>query len=591
MAQKQVKKSVNLRHKLVASAKKLSRKSAKHVEEEFVEHLDNVHLVRRQVLIWAALVAGLIFLTGLQFMWFRGSYQTEVFTAGGIYIEGTYGKISSLNPIFATTDSEIAVGKLMFSSLYSYDTTGHLRTDLAQNVKVSDNGKVYTVTIRSDAKWQDGKPVTMDDVYFTLQAIKDPNTHAIDSADWQDIEISKKSDHELTLTLPERYAGFLNLLTVPILPEHILGKVNHGLLYENDFSLRPIGSGPFSFTVMQTLPNGDRIVHLAANTNYYAGKPKLDRFQINAFANKNDILAALRQSEISATAALSVGDYSQLNETKINVRETDINIGVYAFLNTASPVLKNKNVRQALQSGIDIKLVRDTLLREVTPLDYPIVPNQISLNLPARPKFDRTAAWKQLALGGLKYKNGKLVDSKNQQPVLRLVTLQDSDYKKVAAAIKKQLEELGFKVDYQIYNTNDPTQNFLQSVLQARNYDILIDQISLGADPDEFAYWHSSQANSGGLNLSNYSNPLVDDILSSARTASDVKLRQAKYETFVKKWLEDVPAIGIYQLRMAYMYANNVQPFSENNQLNIPEDRFNDILYWMVNKTTVLRTP
>ena len=592
LAKKHVIKPVDIRRKLVVGAKKLQKKSTKHVEEEFVERLDNVHSVRHQVLAWAAAIAALIFLTGLQFMWFRANYETDSFTAGGVYIEGTYGKVNSLNPIFAATDSEVAVEKLVFSSLYGYDTTGHIKADLAKNTTVSDDGRTYTITIRDDAKWQDGKPVTIDDVYFTLLAIKDPATRAVDSADWQDIEISKKSDSQLMLTLPERFAGFLNTLTFPVLPEHILGKVKHELLYENDFSLHPVGSGPFTFKVMQTLTNqNDKIIHLSANANYYGGRPKLDRFQINTFDQRADILTALKRSEISATAELATSDYTQLDQGRINLRETDISNGVYAFLNTTSPVLKSKSVRQALQKGIDIGIVREALLREVTPLDYPIVPAQMTLNLPARPKFDRTTAWKQLATGGLTYKNGRLLDTKKQQATLRLVTVKNDDYEQVAKAIKKQLEELGFKVVYDVYDSADPTQNFLQAVLRPRNYDILVDEIALGADPDAFAYWHSSQAGENGLNLSNYSNATSDDILTSARTTTDVKLRQVKYESFVKKWLDDVPAIGVYQVRMAYMYGAGLRTFSEDSQLNVPEDRYNDVLYWAVNKSTVLRTP
>ena len=77
-------------------------------------------------------------------------------------------------------------------------------------------------------------------------------------------------------------------------------------------------------------------------------------------------------------------------------------------------------------------------------------------------------------------------------------------------------------------------QDFIGSVVTKRNYDILIYEIDLGADPDLFAYYHSSQASQSGLNLSNYKNSLIDDLILGARETTDESLRLAKYETFLK---------------------------------------------------------
>jgi ABC-type transport system substrate-binding protein len=131
----------------------------------------------------------------------------------------------------------------------------------------------------------------------------------------------------------------------------------------------------------------------------------------------------------------------------------------------------------------------------------------------------------------------------------------------------------------------------LQNILRPRNYDILLYDIEMGADPDMFAYYHSSQIGDSGLNLSNYSSALADDILLSARSTKDIRLRQAKYEAFIRQWLEDVPAIGIYQVNMTYFYNHSVRSFSDQEKLVTSIDRFGDVLYWAVNQKTTFRTP
>ena len=122
-------------------------------------------------------------------------------------------------------------------------------------------------------------------------------------------------------------------------------------------------------------------------------------------------------------------------------------------------------------------------------------------------------------------------------------------------------------------------------------HDILIYEIELGADPDLFAYYHSSQANESGLNLSNYSNGPSSDILLAARGAIDPALRAAKYESFLEHWVEDVPAIGIYQVDLSYFVGKNIRTFSEDDRLVTAVDRFVDVNYWSTEKTPKNRTP
>ena len=129
------------------------------------------------------------------------------------------------------------------------------------------------------------------------------------------------------------------------------------------------------------------------------------------------------------------------------------------------------------------------------------------------------------------------------------------------------------------------------NVIRPRNYDILLYEIELGSDSDLFAYYHSSQVSENGLNLSNYRNTIVSDAILASRGTMNENIRNAKYRTFLKNWVEDVPAIGICQVNLSYFVNKNVRTFSEDVRLVSPADRFVDVQYWATEKTTKNRTP
>jgi peptide/nickel transport system substrate-binding protein len=576
---------------LTRKTKRVFRRSAKHASEQLVEKANNAYLARNRIVSWMLAVAGLLFLAGLQYIWYQGIYKEQAFVNGGVYAEATLGKISTLNPLYASTSSEKAASRLIFSRLFSYDVTGNLKGDLAKSLKKSDNGKIYTVTLRSDAKWHDGKPVTVDDVVFTVQTIKDTRSRSLLRAGWSDITITKR-DGKVQFTLPAAYPGFKDLLTFPVLPSHILGKIEPGQIYEDDFSSKPIGSGPFKFQLSQDLSGDDQIVHLVKNAEYYGGAAKLDRVQIHSTSSRGEIAKSLRSGEVSATADLTSTYRQSLSDDSIFLREASVNRGVYAFLNMSSPILKDKNVRLALQAGVDTGNVRISLGANTPALDMPVLESQIAIDIPTPVKVNRNEAVKKFEAAGLKKnKKGELIDAEGEQVKLRLVTIDDANYKKVASSLATEIEQLGIKINKVVFDTGDASKDFLQEILQPRNYDILVYEIDLGADPDTFAYWHSSQMGGNGLNLSNYSDALTDDILSSARTTDNQALRKAKYKAFVERWYKDAPAIGLYQVQMQYFYNKNVRTFSEDVRLVSALDRFTDVTYWAASKADVYKTP
>jgi len=550
--------------------------SKEHIQEKIIDRLPNAKRVRLLILEWCLLVVVIISLALTQAFWYKQSYSTMAYVDGGTYIEATIGRVNSLNPLFATTESEKALSKLMFATISTIDYSGHVGLGLASSIVPDETGKVWSVTLKEGLKWSDGEPITLDDVIYTVNLTKDPTINTIYSSNFAGVTIERQGD-TLIFALPSAYADFDSTLNLPILPAHILADVPASQLLEHSFSTNPITSGAFTFNALQNVSSeGERIVYLAANPYYYKSQPMLNSFAIHTYDTTEEIVAAVSTGEVTATAELSAGYRSQLPEDTVYEKQTSLASGVFAFLNTTSSLLNNVTVRQAIQKGVNIQEIRSVLGDEY-PLDYPLLTTELNVDeLPKLPAYDPTAAREELRNAGV------------EGHTIRLATISTGYFPQLAEQWKTQLEQLGFVVDLSIYN---PGQDFVVNIIRQRNYDILLYEVEFGADLDLFAYYHSSQATNTGLNLSNYANALVDDLILSSRSTMSITGRAAKYETFLKRWVSDVPAIGIYQVSLVYFFNKNVQSFSEDDRLIYAIDRFNDVEYWAVNRAEKNRTP
>jgi len=572
--------------------RKVESATIRHAHKFIVKRWSNVRDVQRRVIFWVIAVGLLIAATGLQLMWYQQSYKTIASRTDGTYAEAVLGPVDTLNPLFASTSAEQSASYLMFSRLLSYDKTGHLGYDLVNNIKVDDTNTIYTVSIRPDVKWHDDIQLTTKDIAFTVGLIKDQNTRTAISG-WKDITVKIIDDTTIEFTLQSTYAAFEHALTFPILPEHILGKVSPSSIRENSFSQNPIGSGPFKLRFIQDVDVSSKrkIIYMARNDNYYGGTMKLARFQLHVYEDSDAILRALSINEVNAAADLSSSDVDQVEAKRYNISSKSIQSGVYAMLNTKSEMLKDNTLRRMLQQATDTSEIRGNLSTGTLALDLPFTNGQLTGDVPKVEPSDQANAIKILDDNGWKLnaqnvreKNGKILE-------LSVVTVKDNELERVLEKLAGQWRAIGITIDTQIVDPSDVSQNIVQSVLQPRNYDVLLYRLNIGADPDVYAYWHSSQISAQGYNFSNYSNAISDDALASARVRVEPDLRNAKYITFAKQWLGDVPAIGLYQATTQYVSSYNVKSFDCSNVLISSIDRYSDVSNWAVGDKTVYKTP
>lgn len=575
-------KKINLK-----SVDKQSRKveiaTIRHAHRFLVSRMENLRHIRRHLIGWLMLLIILISLNGAQVI-FNQQYVTDQQSAeNGTYAEGVLGPLNNLNPLFATSDAEISASKLIFSSLFDYDLAGHLQGDVAENYLTADNGRQYIVNLKPNLSWHDGKPLTADDVVFTVRAMQDPRTSASQFSSWQGIKIAANGKNQVTFTLPASYTPFTSALTFPILPQHILGKVAPENLQENSFNKNPIGSGPFKYANLQKVDasKDKSAVQLVRFDNYWASPPKLAKFSLYAYNSRKDLAKGIMQREINGASDVHVRSSGLKN------LELPLNNGVYALFKTDSSILKNRTVRSALTQATNRQAIRNKIGLTKS-LEGPIINSQtpVASQIKQSP-FNLGAANKLLDASGW-VKNKKGIREKNSQPLfLRLVAVDSGNYKQITKLLSEQWKKLGIKIEIQLI---DPEQ-IQQVILRPRAYDVLVYELSMGGDPDGYAFWHSSQVSGSGLNFADYISTAADDALTTARGRSDMSLRDVKYVNFAKRWVEDVPAVALYRSTLSYTTTSDTQSLDPSGSLVSPSDRFYNVIDWSAESVATYKTP
>lgn len=575
-------KKINLKA-VDRQSKKVEVATARHARKFLLGRIENLQHIRRHLIAWLALLIVLIGLNAAQIIFDQNYVSVQEPSDNKAYAEGVLGPINNLDPLFASSDAEISASKLIFSSLLSYDTNGKLQADSAQNYEISPNGKVYTVNLKPNLKWHDGKPVTAQDVVFTIHEMQNPQTGSRHTSSWQNIEVVANGPQQVIFTLPTSYAPFVSALTFPILPEHILGKVAPEKLQEDSFSSNPIGSGPFKFVDLQTIDaNKDKsALQLTRFNDHWAGPSKLSRFSLYVYGTRDELVKGVQYREVNAASGVRV------QASGLKSADVTLNDGVFALYRTDSTILKDKNVRKALTAGLNRQKLRDQLGGKKS-LEGPIINNQTPLaNQVMQAKYDFAAANQLLdASGWIKDKNG--IRQKGGIPLeIHVVAVDTSNYRKLTKLLGEQWKKLGIKVQTQLI---DPEQ-IQQVILRPRAYDVLVYELSQGGDPDGYAFWHSSQASSSGLNFSNYVSPSADDALLTARGRSNISLRDAKYANFAKRWVEDAPAVALYRSSLKYTTTEGTSSLTGMDSLVSSTDRYYNITDWSSEPSTTYNTP
>ncbi|MEO5949276.1 MAG: hypothetical protein ABIP74_02650, partial [Candidatus Saccharimonas sp.] len=127
------------KRKITRRAKKVSVATQRHAHRFIIRRIENARLVSRQIITWLVLVGLVVAGMGVQLIWNQSGFIRESRASGGLYVEGVVGPLNTLNPIYATASADASVARLIFSSLYDYDSTGGLRQDVEKGLQIDQD--------------------------------------------------------------------------------------------------------------------------------------------------------------------------------------------------------------------------------------------------------------------------------------------------------------------------------------------------------------------------------------------------------------------------------------------------------------------
>jgi peptide/nickel transport system substrate-binding protein len=507
---------------------------------------------------------------------------------GGIFTEGILGSFTNVSPLYAASSVDNSVERLVFSGLFKFNQKNQLEGEIASGWTVDERGTTYTVKLRKNVTWHDGKPLTADDVAFTYALIQNPDAKSPLASSWQGITVTAVDPSTVTFKLPSLLSAFPYSMVNGIVPKHILKGVPAAQLRSVSFNTnKPVGSGPFKWEAIEvsgdTPEDRKQRIALIPNDSYVSGAPKLDKYIVRTFQQEKDLIDAFKKRELNAAAGLTSMPEDFKDDLSIRDYNIPLSSQVMVFFKTNGDILKEPKVRQALSYGLDTAQVLNQIGRPVLPSNSPLLRGQVGYdptvvqrtnNLDIANKLLDEAGWK-MGTNNFRYKD--------KVKLSYILTTQDtSSYKTVADELKKQWAKIG--VDVTIAPQKD---NELQSLIAQHSYDALLYGISIGPDPDVFAYWHGSQADlrsPNHLNFSKYTSVQADKALEAGRTRSDATARTIKYKSFLEAWINDAPAVSLYQPRYLYVVRDPLFNFNQE-VMNNGADRLNNVDNWMIRET------
>jgi len=444
------------------------------------------------------------------------------------YVEGVVEQPKSFLPSQAASQNDIVISRLLYRGLFSYDIYGTLIPDLAETWEISEDGLIYTVKIKDNQYWSNGKKITSEDLIYTSFKLASLNGVATDKVD------------ELTVRyiLPNKFSPFLSLLTIGVMPVNSEEKLN---------PLKPVSSGDFTVgTIEKRGATVKRVILVAKNSNL-----DIRKIVFSYYSNEDELITASKLGEIDGFLTKEAHKLDNFTDYKFPLQ------GIYyaMFFNLRNEKYKDVVFRQDLEKVLDIPtIIYDKGITTEGPI--------------SRSAYTDT---------GLNF--DKYLETYQKSWADKEVTITIADIQSQYEFVKRIKGIWEDKLDIKVNIKKIPADQMLKYVIEPRDFEILFYGQEVGRDPDRYVNWHSGQVNYPGLNLTGFSHIRADRALEEGRKEITNEGRVVHYKEFEKVIVEQTPAIFLYHPFLNYYVSNRINGIGDKYTFT-PYDRFLDFANW-----------
>ena len=502
-----------------------------------------------------------------------------------VYHRGNTGEPETLDQHRTSTTYEAHILRDLYEGLVIYDAAANVIPGVAESWEISDDGTVYTFTLREDARWSNGDQVTAGDFVFSLRRILDPatgaeyanilypiaNSEAINTGEITDLSslgFEAINDRTLQITLGAPTPYFLELLTHQTgLPIHPPSVEEHG----EDF-VRPgnmVSNG--AYMLDDVVPQGH--VRMVRNPHFHdAENVQIDVVYFYPTEDRSAALRRFRAGELHTNNDVPNEQVGWLFDNMPDEFRVAPYLGIYYYaVNMEDEALSDVRVRQALAMAID----RETVVEEITEAGevaaYSFVPPGIGNY--GEPAF---AEWMDLSYSERLDQAITLMEDAGFGPdnplTLEIRYNTSENHRRVAISITAMWEELGVNVE--LFNSDVATH--YAHLRDGGDFDVArAGWIGDYNDPQNFLFMVESD--NDGFNYANYNNPEYDALMDQAASTVDLAERAELLYQAEQIFMADLPFIPIYYYVSKNLVAGNVEGWVDNIQ-DVHQTRFLSIV-------------
>jgi peptide/nickel transport system substrate-binding protein len=511
----------------------------------------------------------------------------HAWTHPGVLRIGMNYDVKSLNPALDGNALSLDAAMFIYSWAVRYNAAGRPVPDALREVPtiengdVSKDGRTLLYKLRTNITWQDGKPLTCEDLKFTWHYVMDPKTNIAVTDGFREIgSIDCRDEHVAVIHMKRLYAPFLQQLwgvnsNAPILPAHILAPyLAAGTQNTAPFNAMPVGSGPFKVIQWER----GIVVRLAANPNYFLGKPKLNEVDFYYEPDENTL-----ETQIATHAIDMIARGTAINWPRYQALAAQPDSGLKAIVvptfaydhidfNLHNPILSDLQVRRAIAYATNRpEIIAKIMHGADTPSDSPEPPYSWAYTTdtvhyafdPDKARALLDADGWHLGRDGVRVKDGERLE-------FNLSTQSESTIgKALQAVLQREWHDVGVQADLKNYPTAQMFANGSEAILEGGHYDAATFAWSGAADPDIHALYSIDNLAPRGQNSLFWTNRAGSNALEDSLTTVDQSKRKADYVIFQQQLALDVPTIIIGFRKMPYVYNTDLRGFDPSPVISV----------------------
>lgn len=465
-------------------------------------------------------------------------------------------EFDNINPILSNNKNVQDISRLIFDPLFTLNEDYKLEGVLAEECsKIAE--KTYIIKLKENIRWKDGEKFDSSDVIFTIDMLKRIGNSSVYYYNIKNITLLEEIDEStIKIEIDTEIPYYEYNLTFPIISSKYYSEEN---FWQESINLKPVGTGLFYISEV----NNESIVLKKNLKNENAKMLKLDSITLKLYNSLLSTINAFKSEEIDIFTTSNKNIEEYLGKTVYSKLEYINRDYCYLSLNCEDNILKNKEVRQAINSAIN----KDTIIKNVYngkykvsnfPLDFGSFAYDTNNTVMS---CDTNTSKRLLVENGWKYSSNKWRKTVNYRylniEISLLVNKEDANLVKVAKNIKEQLEAIGIRI-----NITEATQNQYHKHLNNNNYDIVLSNSNYGYSPSLNKYF-------GDNNVANYKNEEITNILNEAQNITDDNQLKQKYSRIMEIYNDEVPYISLYYNTNTLIYTNNLKGNVNPNSYNL----------------------